>query len=122
MISAKTIYFAKNTNFCIGTCIDDSLYNINEYSFWTFRLVTDSVPVEKWPKVIEDFETQQPYLEEVTDKRIEDAPGEPTNLIIEGDNFEALSILNWLTACSSRKCKSPRLNLQVLADALLKER
>ena len=49
-------------------------------------------------KVIEDFETQQPYLEEVTDKRIEDAPGEPINLIIEGDNFEALSILNYTHA------------------------
>lgn len=49
----------------------------------------------KTEKVIEDFETQQPYLEEVTDKRIEDAPGGPTNLIIEGDNFEALSILNY---------------------------
>ena len=48
--------------------------------------------------VIENFETQQPYLEEVTDKRIEDAPGEPTNLIIEGDNFEALSILNYTHA------------------------
>ena len=52
----------------------------------------------KSEKVIEDFETQQPYLEEVTDKRIEDAPGEPTNLIIEGDNFEALSILNYTHA------------------------
>ena len=52
----------------------------------------------KTEKVIEDFETQQPYLEEVTDKRIEDAPGEPTNLIIEGDNFEALSILNYTHA------------------------
>lgn len=52
----------------------------------------------KTEKVIEDFETQQPYLEEVTDKRIEDAPGEPTNLIIEGDNFEALSILNYAHA------------------------
>ena len=52
----------------------------------------------KTEKVIEDFETQQPYLEEVTDKRIEDAPDEPTNLIIEGDNFEALSILNYTHA------------------------
>ena len=52
----------------------------------------------KTEKVIEDFETQQPYLEEVTDKRIEDAPGEQTNLIIEGDNFEALSILNYTHA------------------------
>ncbi len=47
---------------------------------------------------IEDFETQQPYLQEVTEKRIEDAPGEPTHLIIEGDNFEALSVLNYTHA------------------------
>lgn len=55
MISAKTIYFAKKINFCIGTRIDDALYNINEYSFWTFRLVTDSVPVENWSRVIDNF-------------------------------------------------------------------
>ncbi len=52
----------------------------------------------KKENVIENFETQQPYLEEATDKRIEDAPDEPTNLIIEGDNFEALSILNYTHA------------------------
>lgn len=52
----------------------------------------------KKEQVIEDFETQQPYLREVTEKRIENAPGEPTNLIIEGDNFEALSILNYTHA------------------------
>ncbi len=52
----------------------------------------------KKERVIEDFETQQPYLQETTEKRIENAPGEPTNLIIEGDNFEALSILNYTHA------------------------
>lgn len=52
----------------------------------------------KKEKVIEDFETQQPYLSEVIEKRIENAPGEQTNLIIEGDNFEALSILNYTHA------------------------
>jgi len=52
----------------------------------------------KKEQVIEDFETQQPHLQEVTEKRIENAPGEPTNLIIEGDNFEALSILNYTHA------------------------
>ena len=52
----------------------------------------------KKENVIENFETQQPYLEEVTDKRIENAQDEPTNLIIEGDNFEALSILNYTHA------------------------
>ena len=52
----------------------------------------------KKEQVIEDFETQQPYLQEVAERRIENAPGEPTNLIIEGDNFEALSILNYTHA------------------------
>ncbi len=52
----------------------------------------------KTEKVIEDFETQQPYLKEATEKRIKNAPNEPTNLIIEGDNFEALSILNYTHA------------------------
>lgn len=48
--------------------------------------------------VIQNFETQQPYLEEVAEKRIENAPDEPTNLIIEGDNYEALSVLNYTHA------------------------
>ena len=53
----------------------------------------------KTEEVIENFKNgQQPYLEEVQDKHIENAPGEPTNLIIEGDNFDALSILNYTHA------------------------
>ena len=53
----------------------------------------------KTEQVIEDFKNgKQPYLEEVEDKRIENAPGEPTNLIIEGDNFDALSVLNYTHA------------------------
>lgn len=48
--------------------------------------------------VIQNFETWRPYLEEVAEKRIENAPDEPTNLIIEGDNFEALSVLNYTHA------------------------
>lgn len=53
----------------------------------------------KTEQVIEDFKNgKQPYLKEVTDKRIENAPNEPTNLIIEGDNFDALSILNYTHA------------------------
>lgn len=53
----------------------------------------------KTEQVIEDFKNgKQPYLKEVTDKRIEKAPNEPTNLIIEGDNFDALSILNYTHA------------------------
>lgn len=50
----------------------------------------------KKEEVIENFKAgQQPYLKEAEDKRIENAPGEPTNLIIEGDNFDALSILSY---------------------------
>ena len=53
----------------------------------------------KTEEVIENFKNgQQPYLEEIQDKRIENASGEPTNLIIEGDNFDALSILNYTHA------------------------
>ncbi len=53
----------------------------------------------KTEQVIEDFKNgKQPYLKEVTDKRIENAPNEPTNLIIEGDNFDALSILSYTHA------------------------
>lgn len=53
----------------------------------------------KKEEVIENFKAgQQPYLKEVEDKRIENAPGEPTNLIIEGDNFDALSVLNYTHA------------------------
>ncbi len=53
----------------------------------------------KKEEVIENFKAgQQPYLKEAEDKRIENAPGEPTNLIIEGDNFDALSVLNYTHA------------------------
>lgn len=53
----------------------------------------------KTEEVIEDFKKgAQPYLKEVEDKRLELAPNEPTNLIIEGDNFDALSILNYTHA------------------------
>lgn len=53
----------------------------------------------KKEEVIENFKAgQQPYLKEVEDKRIENAPGESTNLIIEGDNFDALSVLNYTHA------------------------
>ncbi len=49
----------------------------------------------KKENVVEKFSTQQPFLKEIADRRIEKASGEPTNIIIEGDNFEALSILNY---------------------------
>ena len=53
----------------------------------------------KTEEVIENFKKgAQPYLKEVDDKRLELAPDESTNLIIEGDNFDALSILNYTHA------------------------
>jgi adenine-specific DNA-methyltransferase len=39
-----------------------------------------------------------PVLEEVKDRAIEKAVGQPTNLIIEGDNYHALSVLNYTHA------------------------
>ena len=36
-----------------------------------------------------------PVLEEVKEKNIEDRPGFPTHLIIEGDNYHSLSVLNY---------------------------
>jgi len=37
-------------------------------------------------------------VKEVEEKAIESAPGEPTNIIIEGDNYHALSVLNYTHA------------------------
>lgn len=41
--------------------------------------------------VVEQCARELPVLEEVSECAIEDAPGQPTNLIIEGDNYHALS-------------------------------
>ena len=46
-------------------------------------------------KVVEECETKLPVVKEVEEKAIENAPGEPTNIIIEGDNYHALSVLNY---------------------------
>ncbi len=49
-------------------------------------------------KVVERCQTMLPIVEEIPDKAIIYAPGEMTNLIIEGDNYHSLSVLNYTHA------------------------
>jgi adenine-specific DNA-methyltransferase len=42
-----------------------------------------------------DVEGKFPVLKEVTSKEIKSTPTEPTHIIIEGDNYHALSVLNY---------------------------
>lgn len=53
---------------------------------------------EKPEKVVEECDQKLPVLKEVPEKAIENAPDEPTNIIIEGDNYHALSVLNYTHA------------------------
>ena len=53
---------------------------------------------DKAEDVVEQCARELPVLEEVTERAIEDASGEPTSLIIEGDNYHALSVLNYTHA------------------------
>ena len=39
--------------------------------------------------------TELPVLDEVEDKEIKSDPDKPVNLLIEGDNYHALSVLNY---------------------------
>lgn len=59
-----------------------------------FGLVWEDKPEQ----VAIDCETNLPVLEEVQDKAISKAPDQPTNLIIEGDNYHSLSALNYTHA------------------------
>ena len=59
-----------------------------------FGLVWEDKP----EKVVKECETKLPVVKEVEEKAIENAPGEPTNIIIEGDNYHALSVLNYTHA------------------------
>lgn len=54
---------------------------------------------ENKPEQVEtDCQTKLPVLNEVKNKAITKAPGAPTNIIIEGDNYHALSVLNYTHA------------------------
>ncbi|MBR6505805.1 site-specific DNA-methyltransferase [Candidatus Saccharibacteria bacterium] len=59
-----------------------------------FGLVWEDKP----ERVVKECETKFPVVREVEEKAIENAPGEPTNIIIEGDNYHALSVLNYTHA------------------------
>lgn len=55
-----------------------------------FGLVWEDKPEQ----VVEDCKNNFPVLTEVSDKAISEAENSPTHLIIEGDNFHSLSVLN----------------------------
>jgi adenine-specific DNA-methyltransferase len=50
---------------------------------------------EKTEDVVEECKTKLPVLTEVAKRAIHKAPNDPTNIIIEGDNYHALSVLNY---------------------------
>jgi adenine-specific DNA-methyltransferase len=50
---------------------------------------------DKPEDVVEQCKTQLPVLEEVEDRAILDNPEGPTNILIEGDNYHSLSVLNY---------------------------
>lgn len=50
---------------------------------------------DKPEDVVEQCKNELPILEEVKDKEISTDPDKPTNLLIEGDNYHALSVLNY---------------------------
>lgn len=50
---------------------------------------------DKPENVVEQCKTELPVLEEVKNKEIITDPSKPVNLLIEGDNYHALSVLNY---------------------------
>lgn len=59
-----------------------------------FGLVWEDKP----EKVATDCKEKLPVINEDTSKAISKAPGQPTNIIIEGDNYHSLSALNYTHA------------------------
>lgn len=58
-----------------------------------YGLVWDEEKVPE--KVVLDCQKQLPVLKEVKEKEIITDPNQPTNILIEGDNYHALSVLNY---------------------------
>ena len=50
---------------------------------------------DKPEDVVEQCKTDLPVLDEVEDKEIKSDPDKPVNLLIEGDNYHVLSVLNY---------------------------
>lgn len=46
-------------------------------------------------KVVQQCKKQLPVLKEIKSKAIQNDPGKPTHILIEGDNYHALSVLNY---------------------------
>lgn len=59
-----------------------------------FGLVWEDKP----ENVVKECEDKLPVVKEVGEKAIGDIKGKPTNIIIEGDNYHALSVLNYTHA------------------------
>ena len=53
---------------------------------------------DKSEDVVERCKKELPVLEEVTEKAIQTDANQPTNILIEGDNYHALSVLNYTHA------------------------
>lgn len=53
---------------------------------------------EKPEEVVEMCKEKLPILKEVKGKEVMTGPGKPVNLLIEGDNYHALSVLNYTHA------------------------
>lgn len=53
---------------------------------------------DKPEQVVEDCKENLPVLEEVVDRAVEKSENDITNLLIEGDNYHALSVLNYTHA------------------------
>lgn len=86
-------------------------YNITmakiDYTNWSQKdLITEIERLKKRKKyglvwedkpenVVEQCRQELPILEEVPDKEIKTDPDKPVNLLIEGDNYHALSVLNY---------------------------
>lgn len=78
-----------------------------DYSAWTKEELVEEVQRLKGRKmyglvwedkpedVVEQCKRELPVLEEVADRALDTDPSLPTNYIIEGDNYHALSVLNY---------------------------
>ena len=53
---------------------------------------------QKSEKVIDNFLHHYLYLDEIIERRVKNSDSKKENIIIEGDNFDSLSILNYTHA------------------------
>ena len=87
-----------------------SIMTIKDYDSWDkSRLIAEIEKLsnrkkyglvweEKSDAVVDQCKTELPVLEEISDRLLETDSSLPTNFIIEGDNYHALSVLNYTHA------------------------